>query len=280
MTRKTRFESSFYSIGVSLLAFTLVSCGGTGGPEPETPSANELGGVAQNWIGEVATLKVEVSTATEEPNDSSVLEEATVSSSGSFTITLPSAATMAPLLAPFETVPCEIVGGTGTVRASPSPLQIGPLLNLNVYLAGSEDSLPDGYLSREKSLASSRVFVDQLYSATGGTIQGSCTFEHGATETTETYDMTLTAGWNEVVIEFTAFAATVVTKRPPEGIDWQYKKYEAPPAPPTCDPSNPDCEDLPPPCEPGNPECEPPPGVESYQTADYYLRILDKARKE
>lgn len=167
-----------------------------------------------------------------------VLSEAPIGTDGSFRITLPGAERMADYLRPVERLrySCEASDGTGTVNITPSSFGVSYLFLL-VYASADAGAPPVGELVYAGSAANAGFSVDWMYAASGATIEGSCTYtaenEDGAqVTTTQTFDLELKTGWNEVVSSYSesedgvSVSTDLSTRGIPEGGRWDYLSYK------------------------------------------------------
>lgn len=266
---KRRWPSSaLHTLGFLTLAVVLASCGGGSGgitptPDPDPGSGDGGGtsskvvsGTIENWTGQTAVLKAEFLTSGPLP----VLTEGPINPDGTFSLTLPGADVIGQYLEPWTGTQCDDVeGGSGSIEITPGELELSPPLRLDVY--ASSDSQPIGTLAY--TVSSGATQVEYVYSASDGTITGSCTFTfedgNGAeVSNTDAYNVNLAAGWNELIVEYTfpeegfgVADSNTYTGNVPSGAFWSYYEYESPPPP--CDSNDPECESPPPPPPPPAP---------------------------
>lgn len=232
MVHNSRRRHTLYGAGMFVL-LTLTACGGTRNNPGTTPLAIEpkvLSGTVENWIGEEASLRAESYTP------GITVAEAPLNADGSFRLVLPAGDEMAGFLHPFPSdgYSCEGRGATGTVEITPAPLKLAEIYRL-IVSASPDDAAPElGSLYYQGAMADADISVSQMYTATAGSIRGRCTetFEtdEGKVLTrTDTYEIELVAGWNEVVYvdrysEDGRYRVSTVasTREVPTTTSWEY----------------------------------------------------------
>jgi hypothetical protein len=202
--------------------------------EPSSGAGGEeLSGTVENWTGQVVTLRAETWSFRE------TLAEATIGSDGSFTLTLPGQV-VGDITVESDTF-CEAFLDNpeviSTVEVTPGPLDLAEIYELSVYASEDSDASYLGALSYEGLFEDSSFVVSQLYASSDATIAGSCTYtledDEGLQETyVDTFNLDLSAGWNEVVYEFfnsegsETVSTTISTGDIPGAASWQYYEEE------------------------------------------------------
>lgn len=206
--------------------------------QKQDPPLKVITGVIQGWTGEEAVVIAEARTTTPDIK----LAEALINADGSFTLTLPMAEEVASALftvgsntfcSKFLWFDDEL----SSIEMTPSPVNIAEVYtDLEVYDAAD----------RSKRLGSLELlpesdFVSWVYAASATTIKGECvTPEVGQGDLgniTNTIDLDLKAGWNDVIYVPDGTADSISTITIPAETNWKY--YEAEPL--ECDPEDPEC---------------------------------------
>lgn len=202
-------------------------------PSSET-GGKDLSGTVDNWIGQAANIRAETWHFQE------TLSEAPISSDGSFSLILPGQVfgDLSVESGNFCEEFLDLPGVTSTVEVTPGPLDLAEVYELSVYTTEDSDASYLGALSYEGLLEESSFVVSQLYASSDATVTGSCTYtledDEGSMETfVDTFDLDLSAGWNEVVYEFadseddSAISTTISTGDIPGAASWQYYESES-----------------------------------------------------
>lgn len=246
MLAKLRFRYVLYPICLFALVFTLTACGGTSGspdtpnpPNSEEPSATTppttppntgkvLGGTVEGWISLDAVVRAD----TYNSDNYIVYAEQPIDQDGTFSVALPIGEQVDDGLftVDSDTFCGEFEFGeevSSTIEVTPSLLDLAQSF-LYVYpQTSSQDDEYLGYLVYE----SDSFFVAQLYAASNATVQGTCTYtaeyedngEVVAYQYTDTYNLNLTSGWNDIIATFTEEDGLNFSTGPiPEVASWQY----------------------------------------------------------
>lgn len=219
---------------LALLLLTACTGGSVNGPSEEKPLATVVRGTVQAWTEGRATVRAFTGDYDRVYRDVPLAEGA-LGTDGSFTLTLP----------PASDIPSEVVyaakslfscrqGETGSVEVVPEDLDY-------VYLEAFAVFLPDTDLNREGDLEYSAYDADidaiqnvvYIYATADGTVRGRCETsagdDEGGYDTSNSYDLTLTEGWNEAtatnVDSPRSVTSSLQTGPLPEGFTWQYLDY-------------------------------------------------------
>ncbi len=218
----------------------LTACaGGSAGNRSEgNPLTLEVSGTVQEWVGKRATVRAVAGDYGRVYRDMP-LAEGVLEADGGFLLTLPFADEIPdevfyPAKSLFSCKKGVPGGEAGSVEVVPEDLGY-------VYLEAFAVFLPDTDANREGDIFYSAYDADTntshdigyLYATNDGTVKGRCTTSAGEDEsgydTSDSYDLTLKAGWNKVVATDTSSLRNVVlslTTGPlPEGLTWQYLDY-------------------------------------------------------
>ncbi len=232
---KQRLELAGVVLAVALAACTTAT---------QPPSSKQLTGEARAWTGGDAVLKATAS----DRNTSYLVSSGTIDATGNFSVTLPASVEAPDSLAPLACQESE----KGTLEVSPSTLNVSLLETLVVAPTAKDGEPETGELSyADRNLASGDALtrVAWAYAPVAGTVTGACRIDYrnasdDAVFSTETFtfDLTLAAGWNELVVELSTpsngdLEVTYETRIPPTGLSWRYRAYpplpnDGPPPPP------------------------------------------------
>lgn len=219
---------ALFTTNTVVLAIALVACGGAGKlPEPPQPTPRLLTGTAQGWTGQNALIEVNTNNL-ENSTEQHFLAKGTMDRNGAFKVTLPVGDAVMKALYPAGLFNSCRKGQTGVVEVAPNTLEItlaGTLLVFPFTNTDDNSSAPGGlhYLSEE---VDTFTVVDRLYASTDGSIKGTCTYSGAALTEIRTFDLTLMAGWNDVVFSRISSPGRVVeitrTGAVPANVRWEY----------------------------------------------------------
>lgn len=186
----------------------------------------QVSGTAQGWTGGTAALRA-IGTNRE---DDYLVGYGTIASNGRFTLELPELPNVPDSFGPLT---CE-VGETGELEITPSTLRVSLVRSFGVTEKHSLDDLELGeviYIRGDSAGNEDFTLNMYAYASTTGTVKGTCVFVDKTS--THTFDLTLAAGWNHVVVTFTNlttdFVATYRTAAPPADLSWTYNEFPLPP---------------------------------------------------
>ncbi len=230
LARRSWFVGGFFALSL------LTACAGSSadsldGTEPPT---KVVSGAVQGWTEGRTTVRAVAGDYGEVYRDVP-LAEGSLEADGSFSLTLP----------PADEIPAEVVypatslfscteGETGSVEVVPADLGYAYLEAFAVFLPDTDTNREgDIYYSADGAETNTVQDVVYLYATTDGTVKGRCTTSAGDNEdgydTSNSYDLTLKAGWNEVIATDTGsprrVTSSLQTGPLPQGLTWQYLDY-------------------------------------------------------
>ncbi len=232
-------------VGNLFISMLLTACAGesVGNRNERNPLTLEVGGTVQEWVGKRATVRAVAGDYGRVYRDVP-LAEGVLEADGSFLLTLPSADEIPDevfypaksLFSCIKGIPGGHQGETGSVEVVPEALNY-------VYLEAFAVFLPDTDANREGDIFYSTYDADTntgqdivyLYATTDGTVKGRCTTSVGENQdgydASDSYDLTLKAGWNKVIATDTSslrgVTLSLTTGPLPEGLTWQYLDYSS-----------------------------------------------------
>lgn len=232
-------------VGNLFISLLLTACaGGSVGDRSEgNPLTLEVSGTVQEWVGKRATVKAVAGDYGRVYRDVP-LAEGVLEADGGFSLTLPHGNEIPDkvfypaksLFSCTKGVAGSYEGETGNVEVVPEDLGY-------VYLQAFSVFMPDTDANRKGDLYYSTYDADTntvrnivyLYATADSTIKGSCTTSAGDNEdgydTSDSYDLTLKAGWNKIIATDTSVlrsvALSLTTGPLPEGLTWQYLDYSS-----------------------------------------------------
>ncbi len=228
-------HSWFVGSLLSLILLTACAGGNVDSPGENKLLTKVVSGTVQAWTKGRATVRAVTGDYGNRVYRDVPLAEGTLGTDGSFTLTLP----------PASNIPGEVVypakflfscqrGEIGSVEVIPEDLGY-------VYVEAFAVFLPDTDPNRESDLKYSAYDAGMdasqdivyIYATADGTIRGRCETSAGVNEdgydTSDSYDLTLTEGWNEVIATNASSTGSVTSSLRmgplPEGLTWQYLDY-------------------------------------------------------
>ncbi len=199
---------------------SLAACS-TGTSSPGTSSVVDLkvSGTADSWTGGAAVLRAFGTNR----KDVEFVSQGSIAANGDFTLELPEPLSLPDLFGPLT---CE-VGETGELEVTPSTMRVSLVRSFRVTETPDLDDSGMGevvYIKGDQAGSDGFTLGIYAYASTPGTVKGTCVFVDKTS--THTFDLTLAAGWNHIVVTFTDpttnFVATYRTATLPADLRWTY----------------------------------------------------------
>ena len=243
MPNRTALHYKAFVSGLFSLLLAACSSGRVDGPGAETLLTKEVSGTVQGWTKGRANVRAITGSYGKVYRDVS-LAGGVLGADGNFTLKLPPEDEIPrevfysakSLFSCIKSVPGSFEGETGSVEVVPADLDYVYLQAFGVFLPDSDASyggvLEYGSYDTETSTETSRT-VEYLYATADGTVKGRCTTSagdyEGGYDTSNSYDLTLKKGWNEVIFTNVTSPGNVTFSRQtgslPEGFVWRYLDY-------------------------------------------------------
>ncbi len=232
---------SWFISGFFALLLTACAAGNTDGLDGTKPPTKVVSGTVQAWTEGKATVRAVASDYGEVYRDVP-LAKGNLEADGRFSLTLPPADDIPDnVVYPAKFLFSCIKGISGGYEGETGSVEVVPANLGYVYLEAFAVFLPGTYANREGDLyyrgdgaeTDATYNVLYLYATADGTVKGRCTTSAGDNEdgydTSDSYDLTLKAGWNEVVATNTSSLRSVTSSLQtgplPQGLTWQYLDY-------------------------------------------------------
>lgn len=232
---------SWFVSGSFALLLTACAAGNTGGLDETKPLTKVVSGTVQAWTEGKATVRAVAGDYGEVYRDV-LLAEGSLETNGSFSLTLPPADEIPDnvfypaksLFSCIQGIPGGYEGETGSVEVVPADLGYVYLAAFAVFLPGTDANREgDLYYRGDGAETDTTHNVVYLYATANGTVKGRCTTSAGDNEdgydTSDSYDLTLKAGWNEIIQTDTSSPRSVTSSLQtgplPEGLTWHYLDY-------------------------------------------------------
>ncbi len=220
-------------LGASL-AGLLAGCGtnasSTGASTGASSVTNlQISGNAQSWTGGEAVLRA---VGTNQELDYFV-SFGHIADNGDFSIELPKTPNVPDSFGPLK---CE-ANDTGKIVLTPSTLRVTLIRSFGVSETQDSGSPVFGEVenvSGDPTGNGAATLGTYAYASSAGSVKGTCPSIYG--NPMYTFDLSLEAGWNHVILSFTDpskdFTATYRTAPLPENLSWVYNEFPTPPKEP------------------------------------------------
>ena len=232
VARNCKVRWVFSSIVTLSLPLVLAACStGAGNPRANTSSVTDLqlSGNARGWTGGEAVLRA---VGTNQEVDYSV-SLGRIAANGDFSIKLPETPNVPDS---FGSLTCE-ASGTGEITLVSDTLRVTLVRSFGVSETQDSGSPVFGEVenvSGDPTGNGAATLGTYAYASSAGSVRGTCPSVYGTP--TYTFDLSLEAGWNHVVLSFTdpknASTATYKTVPLPENLRWVYNEFLPPPKEP------------------------------------------------
>lgn len=233
---------SWFSGGLFVLSLLTACAGGSADGLDETePPTKVVSGTVQGWTDGRAAVRAVAGDYGEVYRDVP-LAEGSLEADGSFSLTLPPADEIPDnvvypaksLFSCIKGIPGGYEGETGSVEIVPADLGYVYLTAFAVFRPGTDANREgDLYYRGDGAKTDATHNVVYLYATADGTVKGRCTTSAGDKEdgydTSDSYDLALKAGWNEIIQTDTSSLRSVTSSLQtgplPQGLTWQYLDY-------------------------------------------------------